>query len=66
MGSPTLVASFTPLLVMLFSPFMMAALAVLFHNAGAMPAALDLYPTRVDINVLSHGGYWCECKRRGE
>lgn len=58
MISPTLV-SFTPLFVVSFTPFMISALATFFYYAGTMPASLHPHPTRVDIDMLSHG-----CRRR--
>ncbi|MGE7157015.1 hypothetical protein ACQKJ1_25140 [Methylorubrum rhodesianum] len=47
--------AFTPLFVMSFPAFEVTALATLFDDAGSMPAALDLHPARVDIDMLSHG-----------
>ncbi len=58
------VVAFTPLLVEPFPTFMVTAIATFLHHGRTVAPALNLYPTRVDVDVLSHGCRWCEREYR--
>ncbi|KOX56814.1 hypothetical protein ADL19_10275 [Streptomyces purpurogeneiscleroticus] len=58
------IVAFTPFLVEPFTAFMVTAIATFLHHGGTVAPALNLYPARVDVEVLRHGCRWREREYR--